>query len=179
MITKLSYNITESSKKWKHWVSKLMFTTCQMCRMNHGRIFPIDEEVEEYVPAHIFCKCVIEPMRTIKSGSVTYSGILGAEVYLKMFGKLPNKYIDKETAKENGWENWKGNLSDVLPGKFIGGDIYQNRERKLPYAPGRVWYEADINYTFGFRSKSRIIYSNDGLIFGTYDHYSTFYEVID
>jgi len=44
--------------------------------------------------------------------------------------------------------------------------------------PGRIWYEADINYTGGKRKKQRIVWSNDGLIFVTYDHYKTFYEII-
>jgi hypothetical protein len=41
----------------------------------------------------------------------------------------------------------------------------------------RIWYEADINYTSGYRGTERILYSNDGLIFVTYDHYQTFYEI--
>lgn len=45
-------------------------------------------------------------------------------------------------------------------------------------AEGRVWYEADINYTGGYRRRHRILYSNDGLIFVTYDHYETFWEVV-
>ena len=48
----------------------------------------------------------------------------------------------------------------------------------LPEASGRIWYEADINYTAGFRTRHRILYSNDGLVFVTYDHYDTFYEII-
>ena len=57
-------------------------------------------------------------------------------------------------------------------------DIYKNREGKLPSAPGRVWHEADINYNKGYRNRERILYSNDGLIFVTYDHYQTFYEMV-
>ena len=83
----------------------------------------------------------------------------------------------KETAEDAGWVNWQGNLDDVLPGKVIGGNVYQNREEKLPEANGRVWYEADINYNGGYRNGERILYSNDGLVFVTYDHYKTFYEV--
>lgn len=44
-------------------------------------------------------------------------------------------------------------------------------------APGRIWYEADINYYEGRRNKHRILFPNDGLIFVTYDHYLTFYEI--
>ena len=60
---------------------------------------------------------------------------------------------------------------------MIGGDIYENRNGKLPTENGRIWYEADINYSSGFRNTERILYSNDGLIFVTYDHYKTFYEI--
>ncbi len=71
-----------------------------------------------------------------------------------------------------------GNLSMVLPNKMIGGDVYNNREGKLPSKNGRVWYEADINYKSGYRNDSRILYSNDGLIFVTYDHYKTYKEIV-
>ena len=71
-----------------------------------------------------------------------------------------------------------GNLADVAPDKMIGGDIYQNRNGHLPQAPGRIWYEADINFTDGYRTRHRILYSNDGLIFVTYDHYETFVEIV-
>lgn len=47
----------------------------------------------------------------------------------------------------------------------------------LPTAPNRIWYEADINYEFGYRVTERILFSNDGLIFVTYDHYATFIEI--
>lgn len=62
-------------------------------------------------------------------------------------------------------------------GKIIGGDVYKNNEGKLPQANGRVWYEADINYSSGYRGSDRIFYSNDGLIFVSYDHGTTFYEI--
>ena len=60
---------------------------------------------------------------------------------------------------------------------MIGGDVYKNKNGKLPTASGRIWYEADINYRAGFRNTERILYSNDGLLFVTYDHYHTFYEI--
>ena len=57
-------------------------------------------------------------------------------------------------------------------------NIYRNRNGHLPQADGRIWYEADINYTGSYRSRHRILYSNDGLIFVTYDHYETFAEIV-
>lgn len=55
--------------------------------------------------------------------------------------------------------------------------IYKNRDHRLPVAIGRVWYEADFDYVRGYRNGCRLLYSNDGLIFVTYDHYFTFYEI--
>ena len=69
------------------------------------------------------------------------------------------------------------NLHKVTDKGVIGGDIYKNKDGKLPSSNGRIWYEADINYTGGMRNSSRIIYSNDGLVFVTYDHYFTFNEI--
>lgn len=69
------------------------------------------------------------------------------------------------------------NLQQVTDKGIIGGDIYRNKEGKLPSADGRIWYESDINYTGGMRNSSRILYSNDGLAFVTYDHYFTFNQI--
>ena len=99
------------------------------------------------------------------------------DVYLSINGALPNNYITKKQAQKLGWINFLGNLGVVAPGKIIGGDIYYNRNGHLPESPGRIWYEADINYTGGYRNGHRLLYSNDGLLFVTYDHYRTFYEV--
>ena len=55
--------------------------------------------------------------------------------------------------------------------------ISLNFDMHLPSAPGRVWYEADLNYYRGKRNTHRILWSNDGLVFVTYDHYLTFIEV--
>lgn len=94
-------------------------------------------------------------------------------------GFLSKRIYDlKKIAEKHGWKRYLGNLRKVLPGATLGGDIYKNREKKLPEKDGRIWYEADINYDGGFRNTQRILYSNDGLVFVTYDHYITFYEII-
>ena len=97
--------------------------------------------------------------------------------YLKENGKLPDYYITKKEAQREGWIAKEGNLCDVLPGRAIGGDILTNREKTLPVKKGRIWYEADINYDCGRRNARRIVYSSDGLIFVTHDHYKNFEEV--
>lgn len=58
-----------------------------------------------------------------------------------------------------------------------GADVYVSINGHLPDSPGRVWYEADINYESGYQNHHRLIYSNDGLIFATYDHYETFVQI--
>lgn len=97
--------------------------------------------------------------------------------YLKQHQRLPNYYISKKQARNQGWDARNGNLCSVLPGKAIGGDRFSNREGRLPAAHKRVWHEADINYQCGRRGADRLLYSNDGLIFVTRDHYKTFIRV--
>jgi len=103
--------------------------------------------------------------------------------YLHAFGELPPNYITKQEAIALGWVNSWGNLWDVAPGKSIGGDYFSNFERQLPTAKGRKYYECDIDYDLdrekdrGRRNGKRIVFSSDGLIFYTDDHYKTFTEI--
>lgn len=94
--------------------------------------------------------------------------------YLRKHHRLPDYYITKSKAKRQGWIPAKGNLCDVLPGRAIGGDHFGNREGRLPKLSGRKYIEADINYNCGRRNADRLIYSNDGLIYITKNHYKTF-----
>ncbi|MDX7988610.1 barnase [Xenorhabdus sp. 12] len=94
--------------------------------------------------------------------------------YLRQHHKLPDYYITKKQARSLGWEARRGNLCDVLPGRAIGGDNFSNRENKLPSEHGRKWFEADVNYRCGHRGSDRLLYSNDGLIYLTVDHYKNF-----
>ena len=97
-------------------------------------------------------------------------------VYLTVFGKLPGNYIRKNAAQDLGWNNRDGNLDEVAPGCSIGGDRFGNYEGQLPDAKNRKWTECDIDYdpAYGYRGAKRIVFSNDGLIYYTDDHYETF-----
>ena len=139
---------------------------------------PIIQDGKLVLPLHLYCRCVIVPMQAVASGYATMEGTAGADYWLKNYGQLPSNYITKDEAKTYGWISQKGNLSTVAPGKAIGGDRYFNGDGHLPSAPGRIWYEADINFSSGFRTPERIVYSSDGLIFVTYDHYESFVEVV-
>lgn len=98
-------------------------------------------------------------------------------LYLHEYGHLPGNYITKKEAQELGWDNKKGNLSEVAPGKSIGGSHFGNYEKALPEKKGRKYYECDLEYEGGYRGAKRLIYSNDGLIFYTEDHYQTFEQL--
>lgn len=97
--------------------------------------------------------------------------------YIRKHHSLPDNFITKKDAEKLGWNAKEGNLNEVAPGKSIGGDIFRNREGKLPKKKGRIWYEADMNYFKGFRGKDRLLFSNDGLIYKTEDHYDTFQQM--
>lgn len=94
--------------------------------------------------------------------------------YLHLFGHLPENFITKEEARKLGWVSAEGNLSEVAPGKSIGGDYFGNFEGILPEKEGREYHECDIDSDGGYRGAKRIVYSNDGLIYYTEDHYETF-----
>ncbi|WP_036768422.1 ribonuclease domain-containing protein [Photorhabdus australis] len=94
--------------------------------------------------------------------------------YLRQNNKLPDLYITKRQARDLGWNAKQGNLCQVLPGRAIGGDKFANREKKLPMKPKRQWFEADVNYRCGHRGSDRLLYSSDGLIYLTLDHYKSF-----
>lgn len=97
--------------------------------------------------------------------------------YIHTFGTLPSNFITKKEAKKLGWDSSKGNLWQVADGMSIGGDHFGNYEGLLPDAEGRKWTECDVNYNGGYRGAERIIFSNDGLIYYTDDHYESFTQL--
>ena len=94
-------------------------------------------------------------------------------LYIHLYGHLPGNYITKKEAEALGWPG--GSLEAYAPGKSIGGSYFGNYEGQLPDAKGRKWTECDID-TAGKNSRGakRIVFSNDGLIYYTGDHYETF-----
>ena len=103
----------------------------------------------------------------------SYTTAEDVSAYLLAYGRLPSNFITKKEAKALGWSS--GPLEPYAPGKCLVGDSFGNREGLLPKADGRTWTECDIN-TLGkdSRGAERIIFSNDGLIYYTGDHYDTF-----
>ena len=97
--------------------------------------------------------------------------------YIFRYGKLPDNFITKKQAQNLGWDSSRNYVSDVAPGKSIGGDRFGNYEGLLPSKKGRTWYEADCYYTKGKRNAYRILFSNDGLVYYTDDHYESFTQM--
>ena len=168
---------TTESKKWKMWRTILDLKTCYDCREKHGKIYEIKEKVIPPPPLHPYCRCEIVRLKAILAGNATKLGVMGADWWIKYYRKLPDYYVSKSEAEKAGWKRKEANLGKVMPEKMIGGNVYQNADGHLPSAPGRIWYEADLNYSMGYRGADRIVYSSDGLIFVTYNHYETFTEL--
>lgn len=94
-------------------------------------------------------------------------------LYIHQYGMLPGNFITKAEARKLGWEG--GGVEPYAPGKCIGGDRFGNNEGLLPDAPGRSWTECDIDTLGGdSRGAKRIVFSNDGLVYYTHDHYESF-----
>ena len=94
-------------------------------------------------------------------------------LFIRLYGHLPDNYLTKKEAETLGWSG--GPLEGFAPGKCIGGSRFGNYEGLLPEAKGRTYTECDID-TLGAKSRGakRIVFSNDGLIYYTGDHYKTF-----
>ena len=89
--------------------------------------------------------------------------------------KLPVKFVNKQTARSQGWKPGKDLWSvNTLKGTSIGGDRFENREGRLP---DNKWREADLDYKGGRRGAKRIVFSQNGRRMVTVDHYKTFIEV--
>lgn len=94
-------------------------------------------------------------------------------LYIHTYGRLPENFVSKREAEEAGWSG--GSVERYIPGAAIGGSRFGNYEGLLPKAKGRTWTECDINtYKKSSRGPERIVFSNDGLIYYTPDHYESF-----
>lgn len=174
----LDVYIPETSKSalWKYWKATLDPKLCLECASRHGKIYAIDKIPDIEPPLHPNCRCIIGRMDAVVAGGATKDGENGADYWLVHYRRLPDYYLSKEELYALGWKGSK-TIASKAPGKMVFGGIYTNDDGHLPSAAGRIWYEADINDYEGRRNGHRILFSNDGLIFVTYDHYMTFYEV--
>lgn len=166
------------SLQYKYWKSVIDLRRCMECKKHQGKIYLLYDIIPEEPPLHPNCRCSVQRLEAKTTGTATKIGLRGADWWLKTFRQLPGYYITEDEATKLGWIPILANLASVAPGKMLTKGVYKNRDKRLPDALGRIWYEADIHYSFGYRGGERILYSNDGLIFVTYDHYATFVEIV-
>ena len=103
----------------------------------------------------------------------TYTSREDVALYIHSYGRLPGNFMKKSEARELGWSG--GGLDGYAYGKCIGGDRFGNYEGLLPEEPGRFYTECDIDTLHkNSRGAKRIVFSNDGLIYYTADHYESF-----
>ena len=119
-----------------------------------------------------------EPVGVPRTVSVqrnkTYTSRDEVALYIHQYGRVPSNFVTKTRAREAGWVASEGNLQDVLPGMSIGGGGWHNDEFTMPGSFNAQWRECDINYNGGFRGPERLVYSDEGLIFYTPDHYVSY-----
>lgn len=130
------------------------------------------ENQEEEKPQGEIQEGKVEERKIDEDGS--YTDKENVALYIHTYGKLPQNYINKKSAESLGWTSGEA-VSSFAPGKSIGGDRFGNYEQLLPKKKGRLYYECDIDaYGKKSRGAKRIVFSNDGLIYYTDDHYESF-----
>lgn len=130
----------------------------------------LEEEIESTKPLEENQPQQQEQLPVIDENG-SYTSKDDVALYIHTYGHLPNNFITKNEASELGWEG--GSVEDYAPGCSIGGDRFGNYEGILP--EGKKYTECDID-TLGRSSRGsrRIVFSNDGCIYYTDDHYETF-----
>ena len=157
----------------KKFLKNSLITLLLLISMLVGCAVPITDEAEsEDLPIVEKEQDVEEEPQVLEDGE--YTSKEEVALYIHLYNHLPDNFITKKEAKKLGWDNKAGNLSEVAPGKSIGGDYFGNYEELLPEADDRDYYECDIDSDGGYRGAKRIVFSNDGLIYYTEDHYESF-----
>ena len=135
--------------------------------------FGVPGEEEAYIPAaqEIVASQILDDGSTLISADGIYTSKEDVALYIHTYDCLPQNFMTKDEARELGWEG--GSLEEFAPGMCIGGDRFGNYEGLLP--DDRDYTECDID-TLGAqkRGAKRIVFSDDGLIYYTEDHYESF-----
>ena len=135
--------------------------------------FGVPGEEEAYIPAaeDIVAAQVQDDGSTLISADGIYTSKEDVALYIHTYGCLPQNFMTKDEARNLGWEG--GSLEEFASGMCIGGDRFGNYDGLLP--DDRDYTECDID-TLGAqkRGAKRIVFSDDGLIYYTDDHYESF-----
>ena len=145
---------------------------------NANEVLPIVEETKGYdLKSFNYEAYNAKVYQDLKMDLQTHQSANHVIEHLQQYGKLPDEYVTKRIAETKyGWKP-----GTALKKGQIGGDIYRNEQQLLPTSDGRVWFEADVGINNQIsRNKqpgTRLLYSNDGLLFITTDHYKSFKEI--
>lgn len=165
-----------------------IFTGCNGSQISEDYLKPYESTPSVIILPTVEPDKIEEPLSTDEQPSYTdednetesklpedgaYNSRDDVALYIYQYGKLPSNYISKKEAQNLGWEG--GSVEPFAPGKSLGGSRFGNYEGLLPEKEGRYYTECDID-TLGKSSRGakRIVYSNDGLIYYTDDHYESF-----
>ncbi len=165
---------------WFLWLAQGDFRTCYECAARDGLLYSVASVAsgtDIFPPRHPGCRCVLRECHVTYPRQISKQRSFLEEVIQFFRNLLPPKFITTFLAKVQGWLPWRRNASFLPFGKSLGGDVFENRGKKLPDSPGRTWREVDINDTPQSRGGTRIVFSNDGLVFVTFDHYRYFSPV--
>lgn len=155
----------------KKFLKYLLLSLALMVAALTGCSAPVEDEEKEDV---YYEESVETEEEAYLDEDGSYTSKEDVAAYIYEYGHLPYNFITKKEAKELGWVSKEGNLAEVAPGMSIGGDYFGNYEGILPEEDGRDYYECDIDSDGGYRGAKRIVFSNDGLIYYTEDHYESF-----
>ena len=156
----------------KKYLRHSLLALLMIIGMLTGCAAPVIEEAD--VETDIYVEEYSEEITSSVEEDGTYTSKEEVAEYIYLYGHLPSNFMTKNEAKELGWVSKEGNLDEVAPGMSIGGDYFGNYEGILPEEDGREYHECDIDFDGTYRNAKRIVYSNDGLIYYTEDHYETF-----
>lgn len=158
----------------KKFLKNSLITMLLLISMLMGCAAPISDEVQPDELPIVESDQNIDEQEALVQEDGEYTSKEEVALYIHLYNHLPDNFITKKEAKKLGWESKEGNLGEVAPGKSIGGDYFGNYEELLPEEDGRDYYECDIESDGGYRGAKRIVFSNDGLIYYTEDHYESF-----
>lgn len=132
-----------------------------------------EPEIGTDVETDTYAETDSSPEEALLSEDGCYTSKEDVALYLYLYDHLPSNFITKKEAEKLGWQG--GSLEPFAPGMCIGGNRFGNYEGLLPEKDGRFYTECDID-TLGAekRGAKRIVFSNDGLIYYTEDHYESF-----
>ena len=173
-LTKISWLISTECKKWE---AEKDSRTCPKCRLLDGKVVSCSFlpllSFSLRPPLHPLCRCSLIKVPLVFAGIAVYGKTAEASWDVSYHGTLPRQCIAKPVEKILESIPWQKNIPSIAIGRSIKGDKFAKLIQKPPTKSARVWHEADLQYNDSEGRPERLLYSNDGLFFATYDRNQT------